>query len=137
MTKPAAKPAATSAAKPAVHPTADKPAGDLVRVFHNNPRSTGSLIHGPYRLNPGGHADVPEDVEKIWLSHTHFGDAVCVLTGPAPATSKKELDEAKARAEAAEGETEEQKKKNAELEERLANMQKLLDEAKKGQRPAE
>lgn len=72
----------------------------IVRVYHGN-KSKGSFIHGPYRLDPDGHADVPESVAKLWLDHKDAAGApLCVLSEAAPVQPSAEANRLKAELEA-------------------------------------
>lgn len=100
----------------------------LVTVYHTN-KSQRKFVHNEYTIEPGGSADVPQDVADRWCSHNHFGypevttDAGKVTAKTAAIASenarlKEELGELTADAQAA--------------VDRIAVLEKLLDEARRG-----
>lgn len=93
------------------------PAVKLVRVYHAN-RGEGSFIHGEYRLDKGGYADVPADVAQLWKTRKHNGLPAVVerIEEATPAQVKTEQENADLKA------------KNEDLLTRLANLEKLVEE---------
>lgn len=98
-------------------------APQLVRIFHVNP-SAGPLQHGEYNLAKGGNALVPKDVADLWMTHSAYGNPVCELIEPAQVAGQgEELSRVKA-------ENEEVREANQALQDRLANLEKMLADAR-------
>lgn len=97
---------------------------NLVRIYHLN-RTGGALVHGPHRLNPGEHADVPKEIADVWLSQVYNGGPVCGLREDVAPTQtddkhKAALEAKQAEVDAANSETEKLAERVKALEAQLA-----------------
>lgn len=89
----------------------------LVRVFN---RGTKTYQHGEFKLLPLSHADVPQDVADGWCGITHFGEKQVVLGSEMTALPSDPVAQEK---------VEKLSKENQALQDRIANLEKLVSEA--------
>lgn len=92
-----------------------------VRVFN---RGQGRFLHDTHVLEPGGFADVPPEVAKIWCEIKVMGSCPVVDGKNLPATTAPAPDKAVVEENA------KLKAENDEMSVRLKNMEKLLAQAK-------
>jgi len=97
----------------------------LVRVFN---RGLHTFTHDHYRLAPGAFLDVPADVAKIWCDFRNMGRQEVVPGSEMPATTAPAPAQPDPR-------TAELESENKELQQRLANLERLLQETQNSGKP--
>lgn len=101
------------------------PTAQLVRVFN---RGLHTFTHDQYSLAPGAFLDVPTDIAKIWCEFKNMGTQEVVLGSEMPANTAPASSTPDPRKIELESE-------NKELQQRIANLEKLLQNVQTGGRP--
>lgn len=101
----------------------------IVRVYHAN-RSQGSFQHGEHKLVPGGHCDVPQSIADLWLSHKAQGQELVLMREAIAPSEAVQAENAKLREETAALAAE-----SASQADKIANLEKLLEQLRNGVTP--